>query len=281
MPKVSEAGKKRDYGLPYWQSKDQSILLYHTDCISWMDRVYEPFVDLVFADPPFNIGHKYDECKDTMTSDQYIQWTINWLCRAYRCLKPTGCIYVCSGSKYQADIKKIMDDVGFHWQNTIIWHYTFGPAQKVKFTPSWVAIHYATMSKKTWTWNQPAVKIPSARQLKYGDRRASKGGKTPDNVWILDPSQYEECFQFHQDVMLESRVCGTFKDRTGHPCQMPVPILERILKASTNEGDMVLDPFLGSGTTAAACKTLKRKCVGLELSQQYLDRDAIPRLEKE
>lgn len=279
MPKRTDTTQQR-YDLPYWQSEDQSIYVYNTECCGWMDRVYAPFGDLIFADPPFNIGHKYDQHQDTMTKDQYLEWTERWLTLSKKCLNPTGCIYVCSGSMYQAEIKCLMDKVGFHWQNTIIWHYTFGPSQKVKFTPSWVAIHYATMSKANYTWNQPAIKIPSARQLKYNDKRAKSGGKTPDNVWILDPSQYEECFQDHQDSTLESRVCGTFKDRTGHPAQMPTAIVERCLLASSNEGDLILDPFLGSGTTAKACQHLKRRCVGLELSQMYLDNYTIPRLEK-
>ncbi len=102
------------------------------------------------------------------------------------------------------------------------------------------------------SFNDAQIRIPSARQLVYKDKRANPIGKIPDDVW-----------QF-------SRVCGTFKERIGkHPCQMPEDLLELIIKTSSNKGDIVLDPFGGTGTTVAVAKKLKRNYLTMEISQDY------------
>lgn len=276
--------------MAYWKSseeKDTRATLFHGDCIQVMGGLYSNSVDLVFADPPFNIGYEYDQYDDYKTKTDYLEFCQKWLAECRRILKPEGSIYVAIGIKYQAELKILMDEAGFHWRDTVVWHYTFGPKQSKKFTPSWVAIHYATVASgnragggKQWTWNGDAINVPSARQLKYRDKRAVAGGKTPDNVWVLLPHEYEGCFLPWQNAMLESRVAGTFKERTSHPCQMPEAVLERILKVSSNPGDLVLDPFAGSGTTCAVALKLGRRTWGIELSEDYLDSIIIPRLSK-
>jgi site-specific DNA-methyltransferase (adenine-specific) len=112
--------------------------------------------------------------------------------------------------------------------------------------------------------------VPSARQLVYGDRRAHPKGRLPDDTWILRPQDLPDGFQADQDTWYFPRVCGTFKERTGwHGCQMPEQLLGRIIRASSDEGDTVLDPFAGSGTTLAVAKKLARRFIGFELSQEY------------
>ncbi len=236
-------------------------------------------IDLAFADPPFNNGYKYDKYNDNKTKEEYLEWCKEWLKALKRVMKPSGTIYVASGVMYQAELKVLMEQVGFHWRDTICWHYTFGPSQTTKFTPSWVAIHYFTLSNHTWTWNNETIKVPSQRQLVYNDKRAKGGGKNPDNVWVLVPGSYDKCFATESNSILASRICGTFKERTNHPCQFPESILDRIVRVSSNKGDTILDPFAGSGTTlAAALKIGNRKCVGIELSEQYTKAVMLPRL---
>lgn len=109
---------------------------------------------------------------------------------------------------------------------------------------------YFTKNKKNFIFNFKDIRVPSARQLVYKDRRANPTGKLPDDVW-----------QF-------SRVCGTFKERIKEqPNQMPEILLERIIKASSNEEDIVLDAFCGSGTTLVAAKKLNRKYIGIDNSK--------------
>ncbi len=115
-----------------------------------------------------------------------------------------------------------------------------------------------------------ACAVPSARQTTYGDRRANPVGKLPDDTWVLRPQEEERAFQTEGDTWYVSRVCGTFKERGDHPCQMPEAVLERIIKVSSEPGDLILDPFAGSGTTLAVAKRLGRDFLGIELSKEYV-----------
>lgn len=257
---------------PYWATRDdETAQLYLGDSLKMMSQLGESSVDLAFADPPFNIGYEYDQYSDSMTTDDYLAWCEEWLRGIKRLLKPHASLWVASGLKYQAELKVLMDKVGYHWRDTVCWHYTFGPRQEFKFTPSWVALHYATVDPSSWTWNLDTVRVPSSRQLKYHDARAVSKGKLPDNTWILLPSEYREsCFLEGDNAILESRVCGTFKERTSHPCQMPTAVLKRIISACSNLGDLIFDPFLGSGTTVVSALELGRRGSGVELSETYL-----------
>ena len=225
------------------------------DCIEVLSGMDMPFADLIFADPPFNIGYKYDKYHDQVEGDKYIDWTKDWMTTCKKVLKPTGSFYIAIGDDYAANVKIIADELGLVMRNWIIWHYTFGQQTKDKFARSHTHIFYFVSDKKNFTFNDYAVRVPSDRQLIYDDRRANPAGKIPDDVWE------------------DSRVCGTFKERTGwHPCQMPESLLMRIIAASSNQGDCVLDPFVGSGTTAVAAQKLKRNYVGIEISQDYAEK---------
>jgi DNA modification methylase len=225
------------------------------DCIEVLSRVDSPFADLIFADPPFNIGYKYDKYHDQVENDKYIAWTKDWMTACKKVLKPTGSFYIAIGDDYAANVKIIADKLGLVMRNWIIWHYTFGQQTKDKFARSHTHIFYFVNDCKNFTFNDYAVRVPSDRQLIYDDRRANPAGKMPDDVWE------------------DSRVCGTFRERTGwHPCQMPESLLMRIIAVSSNQGDCVLDPFIGSGTTAAAALKLQRNCVGIEISQDYAEK---------
>lgn len=215
----------------------------------------EPFADLIFADPPFNIGYKYDKYDDRQKHESYVAWTKEWISACYRILKPDGSFYIAIGDEYAANVKLIADELGLYLRNWIIWHYTFGQQMKNKFARSHTHILYFVKDKNNFTFNDYAVRVPSDRQLVYNDKRANPAGKMPDDVWNGYP-----------------RVCGTFKERTGwHPCQMPESLLKRIVAVSSSVGDCVLDPFSGSGTTAAACFQLGRNYVGLEISEKYVE----------
>jgi DNA modification methylase len=225
------------------------------DCIEVLGKVDEPFADLIFADPPFNIGYKYDKYYDKVKKKNYIAWTKDWMSICKKVLKPHGSFYIAIGDDYAANVKIIADELGLFMRNWIIWHYTFGQQTKNKFARAHTHIFYFVNDSKNFTFNDYAVRVPSDRQLIYNDRRANPKGKMPNDVWD----------EF-------SRVCGTFKERQGwHPCQMPESLLKRIIAASSNPGDCVLDPFIGSGTTAAAAVQLGRNYVGVEISEKYVE----------
>lgn len=225
------------------------------DCIEVLGWARKPFADLVFADPPFNIGYEYDKYHDKVESRNYIAWTKDWMSECKRVLKPHGSFYIAIGDEYAANVKIIADELGLTMRNWIIWHYTFGQQTRTKFARAHTHIFYFANDEKDFTFNDLAVRVPSDRQLIYNDSRANPIGKMPDDVW-------------NQDV----RVCGTFKERAGwHPCQMPESLLKRIIAASSNPGDCVLDPFSGSGTTAAAAYMMGRDYVGVEMSEEYVE----------
>ena len=226
------------------------------DCIEVLGKVRKPFADLIFADPPFNIGYKYDKYHDKQKHENYIAWTKDWMTACRKVLKPHGSFYIAIGDEYAANVKIIADELGLFMRNWLIWHYTFGQQMKKKFARSHTHIFYFVNDKNTFTFNDYAVRVPSDRQLIYNDKRANPAGKMPDDVWSQFP-----------------RVCGTFKERTGwHPCQMPESLLKRIIVVSSNTADCVLDPFSGSGTTVAAAYQLGRDYVGVEISQSYAEK---------
>ena len=156
----------------------------------------------------------------------------------------------------------------------VIWYYTFGVNCKAKFSRSHAHLFHFVKDPKEFTFNadSPALRVPSARQLVYGDKRANPNGRLPDDTWILRPQDLPESFQPLEDTWYFPRVCGTFKERAGwHGCQMPEQLLGRIIEACSQPGELVLDPFGGSGTTLAVAKKLGRRYLGFELSKQYAE----------
>jgi DNA modification methylase len=223
------------------------------DCVATLEGAAPRQADLIFADPPFNIGYKYDLYEDRKAYDDYYEWTRGWMAACHRLLKPTGTFWVAIGDDYAAEVRIIGRRLGLNLRNWVIWHYTFGQSTKRKFARSHTHLFYWTKDPKNFTFNDMEVRIPSARQTTYADRRANPKGKIPDDVWSF------------------SRLCGTFVERVRwHPCQMPERVLERIIRVSSNEGDLVVDPFSGSGTTCCVAARMGRRYFGIDLSEQYV-----------
>jgi site-specific DNA-methyltransferase (adenine-specific) len=240
------------------------------DCLEGLSQLPADSVDLAFADPPFNIGYHYDQYDDTRDADEYVQWCGEWMGQLHRVLKPTGTFWLAIGDEYAAELKIEAKRVGFHTRNWVVWYYTFGVHCKQKFTRSHAHLFYFVKDPKRFTFNRDAIAVPSARQLVYGDRRANPRGRVPDDTWILRPQDCGEGFQPEEDTWYFPRVSGTFKERAGfHGCQMPEQLLGRIIRACSDPGQIVIDPFSGSSTTAAVAKKLQRHFLAFELSEQY------------
>lgn len=248
--------------------------LNNQDCLTGMAGLPEASIDLAFADPPFNIGYDYDIYQDKRACDEYLDWSRGWISAVGRVLKPTGSFWLAIGDEYVAELKVIAHrEVGFHLRNWVVWYYTFGVHCTKKFTRSHAHLLYFTKDAANFTFHDQAIRVPSARQLIYGDKRANPQGRVPDDTWLLRPPDVVGGFTPDHDTWNVSRVCGTFKERKGwHGCQMPEQILGRIIDACSNEGDIVLDPFAGSGTTLAVAKKRNRRYVGFELSPEYAAR---------
>lgn len=247
--------------------------IHRMDCIKAMQEMDEGSVDLAFADPPFNIGYDYDVYEDKKDAGTYLGWSRQWISGVHRVLKPTGSFWLAIGDEYAAELKVLSQEIGFHCRSWVIWYYTFGVNCKLKFSRSHVHIFHFVKDKKTFTFNRDAIRVPSARQLVYGDKRGAAEGRLPDDTWILRPQNLPEGFNPDEDVWYFPRVAGTFKEREGfHGCQMPEQLLGRIIKVSSNPDELVLDPFSGSSTTLAVAKKLGRHFVGFDISDEYITR---------
>lgn len=247
--------------------------IHRRDCIEGMKDLPDGSVDLVFADPPFNIGYSYDVYHDRLEDNEYLNWSERWMTEVRRILKPDGTFWLAIGDEFAAELKVCATrTLGMTCRSWVIWYYTFGVHCKRKFTRSHSHLFHFVKNEKQFTFNDEPVRVPSARQLVYNDKRANPKGRLPDDTWILRPQELEQEFGPDKDTWYVSRVCGTFKEREGwHGCQMPEAILQRIISVSSSPGDKVLDPFLGSGTTVVVAAKLGRRYLGFELSEEYID----------
>lgn len=285
---------------------DQLNTIRHGDCIAGMNSLPTGSVDLLFADPPFNIGYDYDVYDDSVGHEQYLDWSEQWIAAAHRALKPDGTFWLAIGDDYAAELKLASQKIGFHCRSWVIWYYTFGVNCSKKFSRSHTHLFHFVKDPENFTFREdaPENRVPSARQLVYNDKRANPKGRLPDDTWIirpadmagemtpddeswtlpieppsdddntytLRPQDLEECFQSDEATWYFPRVAGTFKERAGfHGCQMPEQLLGRIIRCCSEENELVVDPFSGSATTLAVAKKLGRRFLGFELSEEYVD----------
>lgn len=243
------------------------------DCIDRMMRLDEGLVDLVFADPPYNIGFDYGgEYDDSLSASEYLRWSRHWMEEVHRVLKPNGTFWLAIGDEWAADLLCAARSIGFHQRSWVVWYYTFGVNSERKYTRSHAHLLYFVKDNNAFTFNTEAARIPSARAAIYKDKRADPDGRLPDDTWIIRPQQLDQkAFPQFGDTWHIPRIAGTFRQRVpGAPNQMPEQLLGRIVRHCSNEGDLVLDPFLGTGTTCAVARKLGRRYLGFEQSKSFL-----------
>lgn len=215
-------------------------------------------VDLVFADPPFNWDVPYDGWKDGMSRDEYERFTFDWLDGCIELLSESGALWVNIADDTAAEVVMHLKRRGMTMINWCVWHFRFGQHRNGSFIMSKVHALYFVKDPKNRTWNADAILEQSDRASIYNDSRTqnkptNKGMRVPMDVW------YGKYW---------GRVQGNNKERrSGHHNQIPEVYLERIILACTNKGDLVLDPFLGSGTTSTVARAHGRRSIGIEHSQ--------------
>lgn len=209
---------------------------------------------LIFTDPPYNIGIDYGDGKDAdlLSDDAYMTWVGEWLDCCRELLTDDGSLWVMIGDEYAAEYCVMLKSMGLTLRSWIKWYETFGVNCSHKFNRTSRHIFYFVRDPKRFVFNREAVTRPSDRQTKYGDKRASDGGKNWDDVWEIP------------------RLTGTSIERVpSFPTQLPLRLVRPIVECASDVGDLVIDPFNGSGTTGVAAIETGRRYIGVELSTDF------------
>ena len=236
------------------------------DAISWLRSLKSESVDLIFADPPYNI--KKAEWDTFESQQEYVSWSIQWMEEAARVLKPTGTLYVCGFSEILADLKlpALRFFQGCRW---LVWHYK----NKANLGADWGRSHESILhfrKSRKFTLNIDNVRIPYGNHtLKYPEHPQAETsqygrGSSKNRLWQPHPRGAKP-----KDVLEIPTTCNGMHEKTSHPTQKPEELLRKIILASSNSGDLVIDPFLGSGTTAVVSEQLKRKWKGCDITLEY------------
>ncbi len=272
--KILHSGEARTLEVPLTFYEHPNGTLYQGDAIKWLKSLDDESVDLIFADPPYNI--KKAEW-DTFESQQvYVDWSLEWIEQAERVLRADGSLYVCGFSEILADIKLPAQRFfrGCRW---LVWHYK----NKANMGSDWGRSHESILhfrKTKSFKLNIDDVRIPYGEHtLKYPSHPQAEtsqysNGRNRDE-WTPHPNGAKP-----KDVFEIPVLSNGMKERTQHPTQKPEELLRKVILASSGEGNLVIDPFLGSGTTAVVAEQLGRKWKGCDLSSEYLGW-AVDRLE--
>src|SRR5579883_1458730 len=267
--------KGQFHHIPPHQLKSKTPRLFYShpngeiwigDAVSWLKTLETASVDLIFADPPYNI--KKAEW-DTFESQQaYVEWSLKWIEEAARVLKPTGSLYICGFSEILADIKLPASRFfcGCRW---LIWHYK----NKANLGQDWGRSHESILhfrKSKNFIFNIDDVRIPyNAHTLKYPSHpqaATSQYGNGTEKSELWTPHVHGAK---PKDVIEIPTTCNGMHEKTPHPTQKPEELLRKLILAASNIGDLVIDPFLGSGTTAVVAEQLQRKWLGCDISLEY------------
>jgi site-specific DNA-methyltransferase (adenine-specific) len=210
---------------------------------------------LIFTDPPYNIGIEYgDHHNDSMEDSKFISWCLSWMKACCDKLTDDGSMWVMINDEFAADFVINLRECGLHMRGWIKWYETFGVNCSHNFNRTSRHILYFVKNQKKFVFNETEVLRQSDRQLKYNDSRAQSSGKIEDDVWQIP------------------RLSGTCTERIpDFPTQLPFELVSRIVRVASEPGDLVIDPFNGSGTTGVAAIKSQRKYVGIDASKKFIE----------
>lgn len=251
--------------------------LFCGDSLFWLTTLERELADLIVADPPYNL--KKAEWDSFESQEIYIAWSMQWIAEAARILKPTGSLYIMGFSEILADLKHPASKyfAGCRW---LIWHYK----NKANLGKDWGRSHESILlfrKSNTAKMNIDNIRIPYGNHtLKYPNHpqaRTSqyqnpKSGKNHQN-WVPNPQGAKP-----KDVIEIPTTCNGMAEKTAHPTQKPEELIRKFVLASSDRGDLVIDPFSGSGTSLVVAEELGRKWLGCEINPDY-NQWAIKRLE--
>lgn len=225
------------------------------DCLEQLPKVGAP--RLIFADPPYNIGIDYGKGSqaDKVPADLFLSWCGQWIGACRDAMTADGSLWVMINDDWADHVALLLRAAGFHRRAWIKWYETFGVNCQDNFNRTSRHIFYCVKDRRRFAFFPEAVTRPSDRQSKYADKRANPAGKIWDDVWQIP------------------RLTGNHPERMPFfPTQVPLAILRAIVGCASAPGDLVVDPFSGSGTTGVACRQLGRRFIGIELNAEYVKR---------
>jgi site-specific DNA-methyltransferase (adenine-specific) len=252
-------GLKKCYGQNLKKMPEKYInRIIQGDCLKLFQDIPDNSVDITFADPPFNLKKKYNSTKDSLALQEYLDWCELWINEMVRVTKQSGSVFVHNIPKWLTYYTFFLNKTAQfrHW---ISWDAPTSPMGKTLQPSHYGVLFYAKDMKQNKFYE---IRYPHKRCRKCGYLYKDYGGKKP----LLHPFG-----PLLSDVWTDIHRVKHNKYRDEHPCQLPVHFLERIILMSTDEGDTVLDPFSGTGTTAIAAKRLGRRFIGFELDKEYAD----------
>jgi site-specific DNA-methyltransferase (adenine-specific)/adenine-specific DNA-methyltransferase len=242
-----------------YYSENQEHVIHQGDVLEKLKLLPDGSVDLIFADPPYNIGKDFDGLIENWEENDFLEWAYEWIEECYRVLSPKGTFYLMNSTENMPYLD-IKCREKFTIQSRIVWSYDSSGVQAKKYFGSlYEPILMLTKDKVKYTFNYKEIlveaKTGSKRKLidyRKNPPQPYNTEKVPGNVWDF------------------SRVRFKMEEYENHPTQKPEALLERIIKASSNIGDVVLDPFSGSFSTCGVAKKLGRKTIGIEINPEYV-----------
>lgn len=228
---------------------DQMIKTICADALKQLKSIPSQSISLIVTDPPYNLNKNYGNNQDYLEFEDYLNFSHEWLSEAKRVLTEDGTIYVFMGMRYISYIYSILErDLGMTFNSWITWFYTQGIGKTKGFSPRHDDILMFTKHPTKFVFNLDEIRVPQKFYRSVNNMR----GANPGNVWEFSHMHY----------------CN--RNRRNHPTQKPEALFERMILASSNPGDTVLDPFVGSGTALRVCQQTNRNCIGIDINPEYI-----------
>ena len=228
---------------------DKKLSVICGDAIEEMKKLPDGTIRLIVTDPPYNLNKNYGNNQDKLEFDAYIDFSRQWLTEAKRVLTDDGTIYVFMGMRYISYIFNILEqELNMTFNSWITWFYTQGIGKTKGFSPRHDDILMFTKSSKNFVFHLDNIRVPQKFYRSVNNMRGAK----PGNVWEFSHMHY----------------CN--KNRKKHPTQKPEGLYERMILASSDPGDVVLDPFVGSGTALRVCQQTDRSGIGFDMNPEYV-----------
>lgn len=240
------------------------VMIYEMDCVQAMNRLPPGIVDLTVTSPPYNIGKEYETISDV---ERYVRWCGEWLRGVGIVSAPHASFWLNIGYLSMPDRGKcvpisylLWDKVPMYFLQEIIWNYGAGVASRRTFSPRNEKFLWYVKDQHSYTFNLDEVRDPNVKyphQKKNGKLKCNPLGKNPTDVWEF--------------AKVTSGTDRASPERTAHPAQFPIAVIDRVVRACSNPGDVIFDPFIGSGTTAEVALSTSRFVLGFEIERKYME----------